>query len=129
MAKSKQTKKYSTLAFIFTIISTLLFLGPTVFYIILGFTTATVTLYKITLVATIAVSILLTGLCAINKWVFRSKIWLIVVALFLVIDKFIVMIMIFAITQILDELIVSPIAKHFRAKASINREIDKRMGV
>lgn len=129
MAKSKQTKKYSTLAFIFTLISFALFLGPSAFYIILGFTTATVTLYKITLVATIAVSILLTGLCAINKWVFRSKIWLIVIALFFVIDKFIVMIMIFAITQILDELIVSPLARYFRNKTSINREIDKRLGV
>lgn len=127
MAKSKTTKKYATLAIIFTILSFLLLVGPTLFYVIAGLTTATLTIQKVALVSTVAVSLLLTMLCAVNKWVFRSKIWLIVLALFFVIDKFLVMIMVFGITQILDELVISPLARYFRNKTSINREIDKRM--
>jgi len=127
MAKSKTTKKFATLAIIFTILSFLLLVGPTLFYVIAGLTTATLTIQKVALVSTVAVSLLLTMLCAVNKWVFRSKIWLIVLALFFVIDKFLVMILIFGITQILDELVVSPLARYFRNKTSINREIDKRM--
>lgn len=127
MAKSKTTKKFATLAIIFTILSFLLLVGPTLFYVIAGLVTATLTVQKVALVSTVAVSFLLTMLCAVNKWVFRSKIWLIVLALFFVIDKFLVMILVFGITQILDELIVSPLARYFRNKTSINREIDKRM--
>lgn len=127
MAKTKTTKKYATLAIIFTILSFLLLVGPTLFYVIAGLTTATLTIQKVALVSTVAVSLLLTMLCAVNKWVFRSKIWLIVLALFFVIDKFLVMILVFGITQILDELVISPLARYFRNKTSINREIDKRM--
>ena len=127
MAKSKTTKKYARLSLVFGILSVLLLLGPVGFYIIAGLTTATLTIQKVALVSTVAVSLLLTMLCAINKVVFRSKIWLVVLALFFVIDNFLVMIMIFGITQCLDELIVSPLARHYRTKASINAEIDKRM--
>ena len=129
MTKSKTTKKYARLAIIFSILSVLLLLGPTAFYVISGLMVAPLVIQKVALVSTVAVSLLLTMLCAINKWVFRSKIWLIVLALFFVIDNFLVMILIFGITQIADELIVSPLARFFRSKASINREIDKRLGV
>jgi hypothetical protein len=129
MAKSKTTKKYARLAIIFSVLSVLLLLGPTAFYVISGLMAAPLVIQKVALVSTVAVSLLLTMLCAINKWVFRSKIWLIVLALFFVIDNFLVMILIFGITQIADELIVSPLARFFRSKASINREIDKRLGV
>ena len=127
MAKSKTTKKYARLSLVFGTLSVLLLLGPVGFYIITGIATATLTIQKVALVSTVAVSLLLTMLCAINKVVFRSKIWLVVLALFFVIDNFLVMIMIFGITQCLDELIVSPLARHYRTKASINAEIDKRM--
>lgn len=129
MTKSKTTKKYARLAIIFSVLSVLLLLGPTAFYVISGLMVAPLVIQKVALVSTVAISLLLTMLCAINKWVFRSKIWLIVLALFFVIDQFLVMILIFGITQIADELIVSPLARFFRSKASINREIDKRLGV
>ena len=128
MTKSKQTKKYCKLAAIFTMLSVLLLLGPTSYYVILGFISAELVVEKLALASAVFVSIILTLLCAINKWTFRSKIWLVVLALFFVIDRFLIMIFIFGTTQITDELIVTPLAKHFRSKASINREIDKRIG-
>lgn len=127
MAKSKTTKKYARLSLIFSILSVLLLLGPVGFYIITGLATATLTIQKVALVSTVAVSLLLTFICAINKVVFRSKIWLIVLGLFFVLEDFLVMILIFAITQCLDELVASPLTRHFRTKTSINAEIDKRM--
>lgn len=127
MAASKETKKYKRLAAIFTFISVALMLGPTAYYLVLGFLTASVVIEKVALASSIFVSLILTMLCVINKWTFRSKIWLIILALFFVIDHYLLMVMIFGFTQIADELIISPLAKHFRAKASINKEIDKRM--
>lgn len=129
MAKSKTTKRYATLAIIFTILSFFLLIGPTAFYVITGLMATPLVIQKAALISTVAVSLLLTVLCAANKWVFRSKIWIIVLALFFVIDQFLVMILIFGITQIADELIVSPLARHFRHKVSINCDIDKRLGV
>lgn len=127
MTKSNITKKYGCLSIIFTIISFLLLLGPAGFYIIAGLTTATLTIQKVAIVSTVAVSLLLTLLCAINKWVFRSKIWLIILALFFVIEDFLLMILIFGTTQIIDELVITPLARHFRNKTSINKEIDRRL--
>lgn len=127
MAVSNETKKYRRLGLIFSLLSVLLLLGPTSYYVILGFLSTGVVVEKLALASAVFMSIILTLLCAINKWTFRSKIWLIVLALFFVIDHFLVMIFIFGATQITDELIVAPLARHFRSKASINREIDKRM--
>ncbi len=127
MAKSKTTKRYATLALVFTILSALLLLGPTAYYVILGYMGAGVLVEKVALTATIAMSLILTLLCAVNKVVFRSKIWLLVLALFFVIDHFLVMILVFGLTQVIDEIIVSPLARYFRHKTSINREIDKRI--
>ena len=126
MAKSKTTKKYARLSLIFSILSVLLLLGPVGFYIITGLATATLTIQKVALVSTVAVSLLLTFICAINKVVFRSKIWLIILGLFFVLEDFLVMILIFAVTQCLDELVSTPLARHYRNKAIINAEIDKR---
>lgn len=124
--KSNRTKKFARLAILFTILSIFCLLGPASYYVITGLLTAELIIEKVALVGVVFMSIVLTGICAINKVAFRSKAWLFVLALFFVVDKFIVMIMIFAITQIFDELVFSPLARYFRNKATINREIDKR---
>ena len=127
MATSDVTKKYVRLAIIFTIISILLFIGPACYFVISGFLTATLVVQKVALTATVALALILTAFCAINKWLFRSKVWIIVLVLYFVLDHFLVMILVFAITQILDELIISPLARHFRHAAGINHQMDKRM--
>lgn len=128
MTKSKATKKYGRLALLFTLLSIAALLGPLTYYVIVGFAAATLVIEKVALTSAIVVAGIITIVCAMNKWVFRSKIWLIVLALYFVVNNFIVMIMIFALTQTADELILTPLAKHYRAKKSINYEIDKRMG-
>lgn len=127
MAKSELTKKYTTLAILFSIFSICLLLGPTAYYVALGFITSTLVIQKVALTSTIFLSLIITLICAVNKWNFKSKIWLIIICLFFCISNFLEMILVFAITQVLDELIVCPIRNHFRTKASINKEIDKRM--
>ena len=126
--KSKTTKKYAKLAVIFTLLSFLCVFAPALIYVGIGLATATLVVQKFALTATIAMVLVFTMVSAVTKWVFRSKIWLIILALFFVLDKFLVMVFVFAITQIADELIIAPLARHFRNKASINREIDKRLG-
>lgn len=127
MVKSKTTKKYGRLALIFTLLSMACLLGPLAFYVGVGLATATLITQKVAIVASVALALTISLVCVIRKWVFRSKIWLIILALYFVINNFIVMILVFAITQTADELIFSPLARHFRNKKSINYEIDKRL--
>ena len=124
--KSKITKKCARLALFFGILSFLCVFAPLCFYVGLGFVAGTAIVEKVVLGCAVFLAVFLSALCAINKWTFRSKIFIIILALYLVIDKFIIMVLVFAITQIFDEIIVSPLARHFRNKASINAEIDKR---
>lgn len=126
MTKSKTTKKYSRLALIFTLLSFLCVMGPALIYVGIGIATATLITQKVVLTASIVMVFLFTMVSAVTKWAFRSKIWLIILALFFVIDHLLVMIFVFAITQVIDELIFAPCARHFRNKRSINIEIDKR---
>lgn len=127
MAMSDVTKKYVHLAIIFSVVSFLLFVGPAGYFIVSAFLCADLVVEKVALTATIAVVLILTAFCAINKWLFRSKVWLVVLVLYFLLNNFLTMILVFAITQILDELIVSPLARHFRHKAGINKEMDKRL--
>jgi len=126
MASSAITTKYRRLAIIFTLLSWALLLVPFSVYFVGGIALAQVVGTKVLLTAGAAMAIILFALCAVNKWTFRSKAWIIVLTLYFVVDHFLAMIFVFGICQILDELVVSPLAKHFRAKTSINREIDKR---
>ena len=61
-----------------------------------------------------------------NELLMNIGIWVFLLAIMICVDSFGTMIIIFAVTQIADELIFAPIAKHFRSKFSINKSIDLR---
>lgn len=124
---NKRTKHFLCAAIILTILSVLLTIGPAAFFLVKGFIAADVVVEKVALTMSIFVAIIGSLICLISRTIgFRSRIWIILLALFFVLDEFLLLIMVFAITQILDELVVAPLARHFRSKFSINREIDKR---
>jgi len=124
---NKRTKHFLCAAIILTILSILLTIGPAAFFLVKGFIAADVVVEKVALTMSIFVAVVGSLICLISRTIgFRSRIWIILLALFFVLDEFLLLIMVFAITQILDELVVAPLARHFRSKFSINREIDKR---
>ena len=126
MSKSSITKRYSRLSIFFLILSVLATLIPCGVYVAQGIMTSTLLIQKVVIVSTVFMAIVLTLICLVNKVVFRSKIWLLIISLFFVIDNFITMILIFAITQTIDEIVLQPLHKHYKNKAIINKEIDKR---
>ena len=123
--KSKLTKKSTRLGVIFTIISLLLLFGPLGYYTVVGLCGGALAIQKVALVGSVITALLLTAICAANRLVFKSKIWLITIGLFCVIDNLLPMIVVFAATQVIDEVIVAPLARHFRAKASHCKDTDK----
>lgn len=127
MMTSKRTKKLKLIALILSILSILLSVGPLIIYSTMALTNAQAsTADKCILLSMISVGTILSLVCVINKYTPRCRVWLIVLGLYLCLDKFIGCILIIGITQVIDELIIAPIAKRYREKVRINKEIDKR---
>lgn len=124
--KSKLTKKYTRLAIIFTTLSLLLMFGPLGYYTVAGLLGGALVIQKVALISSVISAVFLSALCAWLRWNFKSKIWIFVLGLFFVVENFLPMIILFATTQIIDELIIAPLAKRFRAKASSCKDTDKQ---
>lgn len=121
-----RTKKFKTLWILFAVISILLTFGPVGFFFVKGFIEGTILVRKVTLMMTGLVYILITLMAVINKHMIRSKVWIVLIALYFVIDSFAACVLTVGICQLVDEIIVSPLQKQFHSKYSTNKEIDKR---
>ena len=123
---SDRTKKLKRAAFLLSAASFLLSVGPLLVYTVKALMSGSTTTDKCLLLSCISIGVILSLVCVINKYSPRCRIWLILIGLYVCLDNIIGCIITLAITQILDELLVCPLAKIFRQKYSINKEIDKR---
>lgn len=124
---SKITKLYKRGAIFLTLLSVLCSIGPAIGYVIYGLISAQLVTQKASIMLCAFMAIIGSLLCLISRvFTFRSRIWAILLALISIVDSYLTMILVFAITQVMDEMIFAPAARYFRQKYSINKEIDKR---
>jgi len=123
---SQITKKYKILSTIFFILSLVVTLFPIAFYIIKAFAEGTAA-EKLSLGCFATVALILVIVNLIFKLHLRSAIWLLVIGIYIAIEAIMPLLIMVAVGTILDEFLFSPLHKHFKNKASINAEIDKRM--
>lgn len=124
---SKITKLYKRGAILLTLLSVLCSIGPAIGYVIYGLISAQLVTQKASIMLCAFVAIIGSLLCLISRvFTFRSRIWVILLALISIVNSYLTMILVFAITQVTDEMIFAPAARYFRQKYSINKEIDKR---
>lgn len=131
---SPQTKKLKNKVGWLTFISILLLFGPLAYYLILsviamaaaGTTTAIVAKVSI-FSSSVVIFGLLTIISAARKVVFKSSIWIMVLAFYILLDNIMWAVLIIGACQILDELIISPLLRHYKELLKINKEIDKRL--
>lgn len=121
------TKKYQRLALFLTILSVLLYVGPFATYVVMGLCGDALITEKVGLVATILIVGIMTVVATANKMVLRSRLWILLIGLYACLDNILTPLIIVAVCQVLDEMIVSPLAKWYRTKATINGELDKRL--
>lgn len=122
-----RTKKFKIAAILLTVLSICLSIGPLIVYSVIAFNNAgATTVNKVTLMSMISIGTILSLVCAINKYSPRCRLWLIMIGLYVCLDKFIGCVLVMAITQCIDELAIHPLARIARQKYGINREIDKR---
>lgn len=121
------TKHYRVLYWSFFVLTILLQLGPLVTYGTIAYVKSDLVSEKIALTTTIFIVAILTVVAFINKLAMRSRIWILLLGLYFALDYILTPLIIIAVCQIVDELIVTPLKKHFKTKLTINKEIDKRI--
>lgn len=119
------TKKYKRLARLFSLLSILVLLAPLAYYLVEAFI-AGVVIEKLALGGLATMAIILALFNIIMKSNLRSPIWLILLGIFFVLENILPLIIFIAAGTILDEFILSPLARRYRNLYTINNEIDKR---
>lgn len=121
------TKKLKRKYIIATILSFLLNVCPLLVFTIIAFISGTAIVHKVTLSMTLLIVLIFTAVTFINKTVFRSKLWILLIGLWLCLDNILTPLIVFASCQVIDELIVTPIKNHYKNRYKINKEIDTRL--
>lgn len=124
---SKVTRKYKALSTLFLALSILVLVAPLAYFSIQGFIQGETT-EKFTLGITFVIACILFVINILFKFHIRSTIWIIVIGVYFCLDNILPLILVMAVGNILDEFVFTPLHKHFKNKAIINKEIDKRIG-
>lgn len=124
--KSDITKKYQKLSHLFNFLSVFITVVPIVVYIVLGFINGEVQ-QKLTLGVTVTIAMLLTVVNVVFKYHMRSAIWVLVLGIYFCLKDIMPLLLLVAVSTILDEFILTPLHKSYKSKAKINKEIDRRM--
>ena len=129
MGKASQfTKKSRALLWTWRIIDWLCLFAPLLIYLIIGLASNSVTTgAKVTLVAMLFLALILTVINVIAQKHLRCPIWILLIGLYVAMDKYLMpLIIILAITSILDDLIFTPIIHYYYTQTVASKTIDKR---
>ena len=121
------TKKLKRKYILATILSFLLNVCPLLVFTIIAFISGTAIVHKVTLSMTLLIVLIFTAVTFINKTVFRSKLWILLIGLWLCLDNILTPLIVFAACQVIDELIVTPLKNYYKNRYRINKEIDTRL--
>lgn len=121
------TKKYRNLFLIFGFLSILLNIAPISYYVIAGLIQSTLVVQKVALTMTVFVVLILSIVSWVNKITLRSKLWILLIGFYIALQNILTPLILIAICQVLDELIVAPLYRRYKSKYSVNKEIDKRL--
>lgn len=123
--ESNASKHYRDLALTYKALSIIVTLGPMMFYVIKGFIQGETT-QKFSMGACAVVAVILVAVNIIMKINLRSPLWILLIGVYICLRKIEVLLIVMAVTTMLDEFWFSPAYKSFKGKYTINREIDKR---
>lgn len=120
------TKKYRTISLVLLIMCILLNVAPLATYTVMALCQANLVVEKVALTSTIFIVLIMSLYSLVSKTALRSRIWIILLGMYVCLDYILAPLIIIAICQVLDEMFINPLYKHYKNKYTINREIDKR---
>ena len=125
---STMTKKYKKLSILTFLLSAICSLCPIVIYVIKAFVDKDVQeVNKYTLGIMCSVALVITLINIVAKLHLRCIPWILLLGIYVCLKDITALLVIMAITTIIDELILTPLHKSFKNKYTINKEIDKRL--
>ena len=124
--KSDRTKKYQRFMWIFKILSVFCFLVPFLTFAGVAFAEGVLVTEAFAIAATVLVTGFISVICILNKVVMKSKIWIVLLTLFFILENFLPVLLTIAICQIVDEIIFTPLYNYTKAVYITNKEIDRR---
>lgn len=120
------TKSYKCKMIITAILSFLCSFGPLIVFTIMGLAQGEGK-EKIVLAMTIVGAIMISLIAAMKKIYLRSTTFILMIGLWVALDRLLPFILTVAICTIIDELIVTPLYKRFKEDYHTNKQIDKRV--
>lgn len=120
------TKKYKAVYFIIKLLQFAVLCIPMLVYFVMGIEQGT-EVQKFTLSLTAVVAIILLAINVLAKLRIRSTLWIILLGIYTCLQNIQTLLILLAVGTIVDEFILTPLAKHFHSKWIINKEIDKRL--
>lgn len=121
------TKNYRIKYWIFLIASILLNVTPLVVYTIMALCQGQLIYQKVALTMTVFVVLIMTVISMVNKITLRSRLWLLLIGVYLCIGEILTPLIIIAVCQTVDEIVVHPLKMTYKNKLTISKEIDKRI--
>ena len=121
------TKKYKIYTVLLTILSFILLVVPIVVFSIIAFINGEPH-EKLTLGCALTVSLILVLINALFKYHIRSTLWIAILGIYYCMDNILPLLLIIAISTILDEFVITPLKKKYKLQYTINNQFDKRTG-
>ena len=128
MSSSKFTKKSRTLLWTWRALDWLCLFAPLIVYLIIGLVNDNVTTGgKVTLVAMLFIALILTVVNVVAQKHLRCPIWVLLIGIYVAMEKYLMpLVIILAITSILDDLVFTPIIHYYYTQTVASKTIDKR---
>jgi len=125
---SKYTKEARFKLWFFRILDWICLGLPIIIYVIIALAGDGLVAQKVAVVATTMVAIILTVFNIISQKKLRCPIWIILIGLFIAIKRYLLpLIIILAITSVLDDLVFTPLISYYRTKLIANKAMDERL--
>lgn len=129
MASSKFTKECRFKLWLFRILDWICLAAPLIIYVIIALANGeAVVAQKVAVVSTTMIALMLTAFNVISQKKLRCPIWIVLIGLFVAIRDYLMpLIVILAITSILDDLVFTPLISYYRTKLIANKAMDERL--
>ena len=128
MRESKYTKKARFWLWFYRILDAICLVTPLLIYVIIALCGGAVVAAKVAVVSTVMIAIILTVFNIIAQKKLRCPIWIMLIGLFVAIKEYLLpLIIILAITSILDDLVFTPLIGYYKTKLISNKAMDERL--
>lgn len=125
---SQKTKIVRKKLWFYRILDALILFSPVIIYVGIALKDGSVTTVgKISVVGCVVIALILAMFNVIAQKRLRCPIWIVLLGLFVAIKEYLLpLIIILAITSILDDLVLTPIITYYRTALIANKQMDER---